>query len=454
MNKIFSSCCILITAYCLLAYGYPDTLWTRTYGGSANEVAYSVCETYDGSFVIAGLSVTFGSGPQDVYVVKADAYGDTFWTRVYGGVSYEAAHGVCETSDSCYVITGYTESFGAGGKDVYMLKLDTEGVVLWTKTYGGSLQDCSYSVCETQDGGLAIVGYKNGPSGWTKGDLWILKTTASGDTVWTKTYGGAGQDYGVSIQETPDNGFIIAGINSSESAGGKDVWLVKTDAVGDTVWTRTYGGTLEDVGYAVHMTPDNGYIVSGYINGTGEWTAGDVWLLKTDAAGDTAWTRVYGGSGEDFGFNVFPTHDGGYIIGGTRAANNGDMWLLKTDAAGDTVWTQNYGGAYHESCLGLVITSDSGYVVAGHTSSFGAGAIDFYVVRTEPDLGIAERNEQTKHRQFVGSSITRGPLVLPKDKDCTLFDISGRKVVPEEILPGVYFVTIDNTVVQKIILIR
>ncbi len=454
MNRTFSSCCIIATVYCLLAYGYPDTLWTRTYGGSANEVAYSVCNTHEGDFVVAGLTVTFGSGPQDVYVVKIDAYGDTLWTRVYGGSSYEAAHGVCVTSDSCYVVAGYTESFGGGAKDIYLLKLDADGVIQWTKTYGGSLQDCAYSVCETQDGGLVVVGYKNGPSGWVKGDLWILKMDSFGDTVWTKTYGGTGQDYGVSVQETSDGGFIIAGINSSESAGGKDVWLVKTDAYGDTAWTQIYGGGLEDVGYDARVTSDSGYIVTGYINGTGEWTAGDLWLLKTDATGDTAWTRVYGSAGEDFGFTVFPTHDNGYIIGGTRATNGGDMWLLKTDALGDTVWTQKYGGAGHESSLGLVVTSDSGYVVAGHTSSFGAGAIDFYVVRTEPDLRIAEQNERTKHKQFVGSTIIRGPVALPKERDCKLFDISGREVDISHLSAGIYFIELDNRIIQKVIKIR
>lgn len=454
MSRALSSCCILLVAYCLRAYGYPDTLWTRTYGGSANEVAYSICETYSGGFVVAGLTSTFGSGPQDIFIVKTDSNGDTVWTRTIGGISFEAAHYVCETSDSCYVIAGYTESFGGGGKDIYLLKLDADGVELWNKIYGGPQQDCSYSVCETQDGGLMVVGYKDGPSGWVKGDLWLLKTDSSGDTVWTKTYGGAGQDYGVSIREAPDYGFIIAGINSSESAGGKDVWLVKTDANGDTAWTRTYGGVLEDVGYGVHMTSDNGYIVTGYINGTGEWTAGDVWLLKMDAAGDTAWTRVYGGSGEDFGFNVFPTHDDGYIIGGTRATNAGDMWLLKTDAVGDTVWTQNYGGADHESCLGLVLASDSGYVMAGHTSSFGAGAIDFYVVRTEPDMGVAEEVKTATSKQHVWTTIISGPLTLPKDRTCKLIDVSGRVVTPEKLKPGIYFVTIDNVVVQKVVKIK
>lgn len=454
MNRVVFLCCILLTTCCLLAYGSPDTLWTRTYGGSANEVAYAICETYNGGFIIAGLTSTFGSGPQDIYIVKIDNNGDTVWTRTIGGISFEAAHGVCETSDSCYVIAGYTESFGAGGKDVYLLKLDAEGTELWNKIYGGPQQDCSYSVCETQDGGLVVVGYRDGPSGWVKGDLWILKTDLSGDTVWTKTYGGAGQDYGVSIKETSDNGFIIAGINSFQSAGGKDVWLVKTDANGDTAWTRTYGGALEDVGYGVHMTSDNGYIVAGYIDGTGEWTAGDAWLLKMDAAGDTVWTKVYGGNGEDFGFDVFPTHDGGYIIGGTHATSGGDMWLLKTDAAGDTVWTKDYGGAGHESCLGLVVASDSGYVMAGHTSSFGAGAIDFYVVRTEPDMGVAEETKTAASEQYEWATIISGPLILPKNKTYRVFDVSGRVVRPGKLKPGIYFVEIDGEITRKVVKIR
>jgi hypothetical protein len=434
----------------------PDTLWARTYGGLGNDIAYSVCETSDGCYVAVGYTSSFGSGPQDVYVIKTASNGDTLWTKTWGGGSWDGGHYVCETSDSGYIIAAYTESFGAGGKDVYLIKIDANGVEQWTKTYGTGNQDVAYSVCETADSGYIVVGYINGPSDWVKGDLWILKTDPSGDTLWTKMYGGAGEDYGVSIRETADSGYVIAGINSSVSAGGKDVWLVKIDAQGDTVWTKVYGGSLEDVGYGVNVCSDSGYIVTGYINGTGQWTAGDLWLLKTDVSGDTMWTKIYGSAGEDFAFDAFPTADGGYIMGGETGFGAGlkDVWLIKTNAIGDTVWTKTYGGTNNDVCLALSLTADGGYILAGYTFSFGVGEADFYLIKTEPDVGSEEDGIMPYPEIKHGSTIITGPLLLPEGKKYRVFDITGRIVIVEKIQPGVYFLEIDEKIVQKVVKVR
>ncbi len=429
----------------------PDTLWTKTYGGFDNDIAYSVSETSDGKYLVAGYTSSFGAGLQDAYLLKIDDDGDTLWTKTFGGSSMDGAHFVRETSDGCYLIAGYTESFGSGGKDMYLIKTDSAGVIQWTKVYGGVNQDVAYSLCETPDSGYIISGYRDGPSGWVKGDLWLLRTDVHGDTILTKSYGGVGEDYGVSIHVTPDAQCIIAGITSSFGAGGKDVWLLKVDTNGDTLWTKTYGETREDVGYGVSPTGDGGYIVTGYINGSGQWTAGDVWLLRTDASGDTQWTEVYGGAGEDFGFDVFPAVDNGYIIAG---AGWGDVWLLRTDVTGDTIWTKTYGGSNPDASLALSITSDGGYIIGGWTRSFGAGNADVYLIKTEPDVGIKEEN--TTHvttRQGRGTIIS-GPLHLPAHTQCTVYDIMGERVKPDAISPGVYFIEIDKKIIQKIIKIR
>ncbi len=456
MKKILLYTTLLIICPLLLIAQVPDTLWARTYGGSYNDIAYSVCETSDGCFVAVGYTSSFSSGPQDVYVIKVASNGDTLWTETWGGASWDGGHYVCETSDSGYIIAAYTESFGAGGKDIYLIKIDANGVEQWTKTYGAGNQDVAYCVCETADSGYIVVGYINGPSAWVKGDLWMLKTDRDGDTLWTKIYGGAGEDYGVTIRETADSGYIIAGVNSSASAGGKDVWLLKTNAQGDTLWTKIYGGTLEDVGYDVNVCSDSGYIVTGYINGTGQWTPGDLWLLKTDASGDTMWTKIYGGAGEDFARNAFPTHDGGYIMGGATGfgAGSGDVWLVKTNAIGDTVWAETYGGTNIDAGLALSLTADGGYIVAGYTFSFGAGGADFYLIKTEPDVGIQEDDIMPHTTTEYGSTIITGPLLLPENKKCRVFDITGRVVKPAEVTRGIYFIEVDGKVVQKAIKIR
>jgi len=443
---------LLLSASNSLLFGNaPDTLWARTYGGAGIDVAYSVCETSDGGYIATGYTYSFGSGQQDAYLVRTNSNGDVVWTQTFGGASMDGAHFVREASDHGYVLAGYSETFGGGGKNMYLIKTDSSGNAEWTRTYATPLMDVAYAFCETPDSGYMFVGYKNGPSGWVKGDLWILKTDATLDTIWTREYGGAGEDYGISIQQTLDGNYIIAGVTSSFGASGKNVWILKIDSIGDTLWTQVYGNNLEDVGYGVCSTSDSGYIVAGYINGTGQWTAGDLWLLKTDVNGDTLWTQIYGSGGEDYGFDVYETPDGGYVTAG-RFAN--DIWLLRTYANGDTIWTQKYGGMYTESALALDVTSDAGYIIGGYTDSFGHGANDFWLIKTAPDVGIEEGEiDQIETKRFSTTIIT-GQLVLPSQNSFRIYDITGRKVDHNFLAPGIYFIESQGRIIEKIVKVR
>lgn len=449
---LFSVFCFLVpTSQSLLFGNPPDTLWSRTYGGADIDVAYSVCESWDGCYVAAGYTSSYGAGLQDAYLIKVDANGDTVWTRTFGGASMDGAHFVRATADSGYMIAAYTETFGGGGKNVYLIKTDADGIAEHTAVYATPLQDVAYVFCEASDSGYIFVGYKNGPSGWIKGDLWILKTDATLDTIWAKEYGGTGEDYGISIRPTSDGGYIISGTTSSFGAGGKDLWLVKIDADGDTAWTKTYGGSLDDVGYGVSVTADNGYIITGYINGTPPWYAGDVWLLKTDSSGDTLWTRIYGGGYQDFGFDVYQTPDNGYVIAGQGYE---DVWLLRTNSLGDTVWTQRYGGANHDAALALYMTSDGGYIIGGHTTSFGNGANDFWLIKTEPDVGIQENSRIDIRTDEFYTRIISGQLELPEQQQYRVYDIAGRIANRNHLSPGIYFIEVEGAIVGKVVKVK
>jgi len=359
-----------------------DTLWTRTYGGSREDRGYSVQQTSDGGYIIAGGTESFGAGGYDVYLLKTDSSGDTLWTRTYGGSDSDWGFSVQQTSDGGYIIAGYTYSFGAGERDVYLLKTDSSGDTLWTRTYGGSREDRGYSVQQTSDGRYIIAGYTQS-FGEINGDVYLLKTDSSGDTLWTRTYGGSREDRGYSVQQTSDGGYIIAGGTESFGAGERDVYLVKTDSSGDTLWTRTYGGSYQDQGFSLQQTSDGGYIIAGVTRSFG---AGgyDVYFVKTDSSADTLWTRTYGGSDYDWGLSVQQTSDGGYIIAGVTesfGAGNYDVYLLKTDSSGDTLWTRTYGGSDDDRGRSVQQTSDGGYVIAGYTGSFGAGYSDVYLVK-------------------------------------------------------------------------
>ena len=367
-----------------------DTLWTRTYGGSGNDYGYSVQQTTDGGYIVAGVTKSFGAGENDVYLVKTDAEGDTLWTRTYGGSDDDYCWSVQQTTDGGYVIAGFTYSFGAGSCDAHLIKTDTNGDTLWTHTYGGSESDYSQSVQQTTDGGYIIAGFTSS-FGAGSNDYYLVKTDANGDTLWTRTYGGSGRDDGYSVQQTTDGGYIIVGWTQSFGAGMNDVYLVKTDADGNSLWTRTYGGSANDCGWFVQQTSDGGYIIAGETASSGAGSS-DYYLVKTDANGDILWTRTYGGSSYDASWGIQQTTDGGYVVIGFTYSFGvgGDIYLVKTDANGDSLWSRTYGGSSGDDAFSVQQTTDGGYIIGGSTRSFGAGGGDVWLVKVAGEAPLPD----------------------------------------------------------------
>ncbi len=357
-----------------------DILWTRTYGGTSGDFSYSVQQTTDGGYIVTGYLRSLGADSSDVWLLKTDAYGDTLWTRTYGESDNEHGYSVQQTADGGYIIAGHVYSFGTGRDDVYLVKTDADGGADWIKSIGGPENDYGYSVQQTTDGGYIVAGRTNS-SGAGSDDVYLVKTRFRGSTQWTRTYGGSDSDGGWAVQQTTDGGYIITGYTFSFGAGNGDVYLVKTDSNGDTLWTRTYGGSESDEAYSVQQTADGGYILTGC---TGPLSNRDVYLVKTDGDGNALWTRTYGGSGSDFGRSVVQTADGGYMIAGysdSFGVGAFDAYLIKTDSDGDTLWTLAYGGSTDDYTLSIQQTADSGYIAAGYTTSFGAGYEDVWLVR-------------------------------------------------------------------------
>ena len=379
-------CLVVLFVTCERAYAQPDTLWTKTFGGSGSDRGFSVQQTTNGGYILTGHTESYGAGSRDVWLVKMDASGDTLWTKTLGGSGYDRGFSVQQTSDWGYIITGGTQSYGAGSEDVWLIKTDGAGDTVWTKTFGGNYSDAGFSVQQTADEGYIITGatqfYGAGSI-----DVWLIKTDESGDTVWTKTFGGNSYDAGFSVQQTSDEGYIITGGTQSYGAGYFDVWLIKTDGAGDTVWTKTFGGSESDRGSFVQQTSDGGYIITGFTSSYGAGSE-DVWLIKTDSSGDTLWTKTFGGTGDDFGGCTQQTADGGYIIAGyteSYGAGNSDVWLIKTDASGDTIWTKIIGGSGEDMGNYVQQTTDGGYIIAGYTASYGAGSSDVWLIRLAPE---------------------------------------------------------------------
>jgi len=314
-----------------------NTLWTRTYGGSGEDQGHSVQQTSDGGYIVAGYTYSFGAGFYDAYLIKTDSLGSTLWTRTYGGSDYDGGLSARQTADGGYIVVGCGGSFGAGDYDFYLIKTDPVGNTLWTRTYGGSDWDFAWSVQQTGDGGYVVAGYTRS-FGAGQDDVYLIKTNSTGDPLWTRTYGGSSYDWSFSVQQTTDGGYIVVGYTASFGAGYEDVYLIKTDANGDTLWTRTYGGSANDRGWSVQQTADDGYIVAGetYSFGAGSH---DVYVIKTDSVGDTLWSRTYGGSYYDAGNSVQQTTDGGYIVAGHTSsfgAGGDDVMVTKLDSLGNT----------------------------------------------------------------------------------------------------------------------
>ena len=414
----------------------PDTLWTRTYGSSEADLGYCVQQTTDGGFVFVGFSYQSYYGGIEGYLAKTNNLGDTLWTAILGGHFHDFFYYVQETNDSCYIITGQTSSFGAGGTDVYLLKTDTLGNIIWEQTIGGSLCESGSEVQQTTDGGYIIVGGTQSHSNGSY-DICIIKTNCEGYTTWTKAYGGLYSDAGNSIQQTVDGGYIIAG-HSIDGGRYLCAKLLRTNENGDTLWTKDFAGTWGAKANSVCQTDDGGYAIIGMIYTDGNYHR-NAYLIKTDAMGDTMWTKKYGGLDFVDGFYGILTNDNGFVIVGYKSnLFDKDVYIIKTDANGDTNWTKTIGGELEDMAMHVEQTSDDGYIIVGYTNSYGLGSTDIYVIRLDSEGTIVEDFGNPQPSSFIlhpphpnpfnSSTTISYKLQAASYVELKVYDVRGREV--------------------------
>lgn len=343
--------------------------WEQTYGGIDHDYGLSVQQTTDSGFIITGTTRSFGNGNNDVYLIKTDEVGNEQWSQTFGGNGYDQGFSVQQTTDGGYVITGETSSINGGDEKILLIKTDVNGNDIWSKIFdSGSLNgdERGFDVKQTNDGGYIICGTKKGL--FPKSDIWLIKTNEYGDSLWSKTYGDSLGDWGYSIQQTSDFGYIIVGESQSITGGNSlNIIVIKTDSLGNEIWIKDFGGVDYDCGYWIEQTSDGGYIITGETNSFGNNY--DVYLIKIDENGIEQWSKTYGDIDYDGGHSVQQTSDGGYIITGWISNLGGnyttDIYLIKTDVNGNEIWSQTYGGLPNDRGYDVKQTNDGGYIIVG-----------------------------------------------------------------------------------------
>ena len=316
-----------------------DMVWDKKYEGG---YGHSIKQTSDGGYIIEGER--YSSGNSDSWLIKIDEDGNILWDKTFDYTDVDLSSDVEQTNDGGYIISGFKGQ--PGDTDAWLLKTDESGELEWYSTYGGSGDDGAYSVVQTLDGGYVVSGYISPFEDTNELAVWLFKTNSDGEMLWEKTFSGGYNDGGFSVQLTDDGGYIITGVTASSKLLIYDVLLIKTDDEGELLWKKTLGGTYSDWGFEVQQTNDGGYIITGVTN---KLFGEDALLIKTNSNGEKEWSKTYGDRiGADITVSGQQTMDGGFILAGYKSNGLGrDVLLIKTDSSGNVPRNKTFNFIYN-----------------------------------------------------------------------------------------------------------
>lgn len=304
--------------------------WEQAYGSYGDDWASCVKATADGGYILAGGTESYSEDNSDMLLMKIDSVGELVWQHTYGGQEDECANYVLQTFDGGYILSGWTKSFGAGADDIYLVKIDAAGEIEWSRTFGNEFYDKGYEVRQTSDSGYVLVAGLDYFAHYPV-NAFVVKTNSAGETQWTSIIGGSNADACNAITETEDGGFVIVGWTMSYGLGRQDVYMVKIDSLGTVLWEKNYGGFEQDIGRSILLMPDGGFLVGGYTLSFGNGDE-DVYIIRTDYKGDSLWTITFGGPEQDHADDIIRSFDGGMaVLGHTRSYGQGgsDILLVK-----------------------------------------------------------------------------------------------------------------------------
>jgi len=365
----------------------PEIAWMAQYGSSWNDYGHAVVECYSGGYAVLGATNSSIAQGFDIYLIRTDAYGGTLWSRTYGGWGLDYGFSIDETPDHGFIITGATSSFPNCDNCVYLLKTDSLGNVIWDKCLDMGYIDWGYQVISTSDNGYVLAGYTVLDENEYNKQVLLMKTDSLGNLEWAKDYGGPRNDEAFSICEIYSDKYALVGYTEVDSTRPADVWLLVVDGEGDTLFTRTYGGYISDIGYWVDNTSQGGLIIAGESESFGDnWY--DVYLCAVDSLGNIMWETTYGGDDIESGRFVQQLPDGNYYIAGythSFGLGHADLYLLKVDSTGSLIWDQTVGGTTTDIGWSGLVNSHGEYIAVGYTASFGNGLFDAFLVQLESD---------------------------------------------------------------------
>lgn len=383
----------------------------RVYGGESYDYGREVIQTPDNGFLIAGSTGSFGLESAEVMLLKTNENGYVEWRKYYGGPYADQAVSMDTSIDGNLILTGVTETTNKSYQ-VYALKLTMDGDTIWSKSYGGDVWDFGQKVISLTDGGYALFGqtYSYGEG---EGDYYLLRLNSDGDTLWTRTYGGPELESGQSIALASDGGFFLAGHTESYGAGNKDVYIIRTNSDGDTLWTKTYGGSEDDFCYAVTATSDGGFVIAGgtFNNTAGE---GDFMMVKFDANGLELWESIWDGSADEYWYDVIEDANQDIVAVGyveESAFGKEDVRIERLSSDGN--WSGvgvSHGSPEHDRAFDVKQTSDGCYVMVGHTGGFLNRFDDVYLIKMDcnglailPTLSVNEIEvDGTSYKVSIG----------------------------------------------------
>lgn len=449
------------------AQNIPELVWSKTFGGSGEEFGYDVISSNDGNLMVIGMTesnngdVSANQGGEDFWVVKLNQSGNIIWQKSYGGSQDEYALKIIPGVDGGYVLVGRSKSSDGnvsgnqGLEDIWIVKIDESGTILWEKSYGGSLTDYPSKIIKTQDQGYLVIGTTNSNDGDVTNsnggyDVWVLKLDVNGNLVWQKNYGGSSAESGVSVVQLPDNSYTI-GSNSysadgdvGDNYGSTDYWVFRIDSFGNLIWSQNYGGTDSDEIYEMSLVSGGLLILGRTQSNDGDVTANngdfDAWIVKMDFDGNILWEKSIGGNNYDAVVNCY--YDGEIYLIGITDSNNGDFnqnygsadgWLAKMDDLGNIEWIKNYGGSGYDLFSGITKTTENNLVLFGDTDSNDVdipnnqGKADFWVVKFAPEQ-MSTSESDTLQISIYPNPVKNNLFFSEELRDIEIYNSLGQKI--------------------------